>query len=70
MWAPNGTSPDIIARMSRELAKALAQPGVRSRYGDLGAEPIAMKAAEFRNLLVNEGKLLSTLIREQKIIVD
>ena len=70
MWAPNGTSPDIIARMSRELGKALAQPGVKSRYGDLGAEPIAMETAEFRNLLVNEGKVLSTLIKEQKIIVD
>lgn len=70
MWAPNGTSPDVIARMSRELGKALAQPGVKSRYGDLGAEPISMETAEFRNLLVNEGKVLSTLIREQKIIVD
>jgi tripartite-type tricarboxylate transporter receptor subunit TctC len=70
MWAPNGTSPDIIARMNRELGKALAQPGVKSRYGDLGAESIAMETAEFRNLLVNEGKVLSTLIKEQKIIVD
>jgi tripartite-type tricarboxylate transporter receptor subunit TctC len=70
LWAPNGTSPDIVARMNRELAKALAQPGVKSRYADLGAEPIAMDTAEFRKLLVNETAQLSALIKEQKISVD
>jgi tripartite-type tricarboxylate transporter receptor subunit TctC len=70
LWAPNGTSPEIVARMNRELAKALAQPGVKSRYADLGAEPIAMDTAEFRKLLVNETAQLSALIREQKISVD
>lgn len=70
MWAPNGTSPDILARMSRELGKALAQPAIKARYADLGAEPIAMDTAEFRKLLVDEGTLLSALIKEQKIVVD
>ncbi|MDM0109540.1 tripartite tricarboxylate transporter substrate binding protein [Variovorax sp. J22R24] len=70
MWAPNGTSPDIVARMNREIGKALSQAGLKSRYGDLGAEPVAMDTAEFRKLLVNEGTLLSGLIKEQKIVVD
>lgn len=70
MWAPNGISPEIVARMNRELAKALAQPAVKSRYADLGAEPIAMDTAEFRKLLVNETAQLSALIKEQNISVD
>jgi tripartite-type tricarboxylate transporter receptor subunit TctC len=70
MWAPNGTPPEVVARMSRELGKALAQPAVKSRYGDLGAEAIAMDTAQFRQLLKDEGKLLSALIKEQKISVD
>ena len=70
MWAPNGTPPEVVARMSRELGKALAQPAVKSRYGDLGAEAIAMDTAQFRQLLQDEGKLLSALIKEQKISVD
>lgn len=70
MWAPKGTPPEIIARMNRELAKALALPATKSRYADLGAEPVALETAEFKTLLANEGKLLSTLIKEQKIIVD
>ncbi|MDM0112348.1 tripartite tricarboxylate transporter substrate binding protein [Variovorax sp. J22R133] len=70
MWAPNGTSPEIVARMSRELGKALAQQTVKARYGDLGAEPIAMETADFRKLLTTETAQLSRLIRDQKITVD
>lgn len=70
MWAPNGTPPEVIARMNRELGKTLALPTTKTRYGDLGAEPAPLSTAEFKTLLANEGKLLSTLIREQKIAVD
>ena len=70
MWAPAGTPPEIVARMNREVAKALAQPAVKSRYADLGAEPVAMETADFRTLLADEGALLSALIKQQKIVVD
>ena len=70
MWAPRGTPLEVVARMSRELGKALAQPGLKQRYGDLGAEPVAMDTGEFRALLAREGEQLSTLIREQKIAAE
>jgi tripartite-type tricarboxylate transporter receptor subunit TctC len=70
MWAPNGTPPEVLARMNAELAKALALPSVKSRYGDLGAEPVAMSTPEFRKLLADEGATLSALISRQKIVVD
>ncbi len=70
MWAPKGTPPEIIARMNRELAKALALPTTKTRYADLGAEPVPLSTTEFKALLSTEGKRLSTLIKEQKIIVD
>ena len=70
MWAPNGTPPEVVARMNRELGKALALPATKARYGDLGAEPVPLSTPEFKSLLASEGKLLSRLIQEQKIIVD
>ena len=70
MWAPKGTPADVIARMNRELAKALALPATKTRYADLGAEPAPLETADFKALLASEGTRLSTLIREQKIIVD
>lgn len=70
MWAPSGTPPEVLARMSREIGKALAQPALKSRYADLGAEPVAMDTPEFRKLLAEEGAVLSALIARQKIVVD
>lgn len=70
MWAPLKTPPEVVARMSRELAKALGQATLKARYADLGAEPVSMDTPQFRKLLDDEGKLLSTVIREQKIIVE
>ena len=70
LWAPNGVAPDILARMNRELAKALAQPALKAHYAELGAEPVAMDTAEFRKLLADETRQLTTLIRDQKITVD
>jgi tripartite-type tricarboxylate transporter receptor subunit TctC len=70
MWTPNNTPPEVIARLNREIAKALASPNLKARYADLGGENVALDTVEFKNLLANEGKVLSNLIREQKITVE
>ncbi len=70
VWAPNGTPPDVIARLNRELVKALANPTLKQRFADFGAEPAPLDAAAFRKLLDEEGKVLSALIRDRKILVD
>jgi hypothetical protein len=60
----------VLGRLSSELAKVLAEPALKQRFGDLGAEPAPLDAAAFRKLLDDEGKLLSTLIKDRKISVD
>ncbi|MEY5099160.1 MAG: hypothetical protein RJA36_1879 [Pseudomonadota bacterium] len=70
MWAPNGTPPEINARMAREIAKALAQPQSKERYDALGAEPAGLDTAEFKALLASEARQLSTLIREKNISAE
>ena len=70
MWAPNGTPPEIVARLNRELVKVLASPALKERFAGLGAEPAALDQAAFRKLLGEEGRLLTTLIQSQKITVD
>ena len=70
MWAPNGTPPEIVARLNRELAKVLALPALKQRFADLGAEPAALDQAAFRKLLSEEERVLTTLIKSQKIVVD
>ena len=70
MWAPNGTPAEVIARLNREVVKALASPTLKARYADLGGENVALDTAEFKALLANEGKVLGALIRDQKISVE
>jgi tripartite-type tricarboxylate transporter receptor subunit TctC len=70
MWAPNGTPADVVARLNKDVAKALAQPATKTRYEALGGEPVGLENAEFKKLLVDEGRTLSTLIKDRKIVLE
>jgi tripartite-type tricarboxylate transporter receptor subunit TctC len=70
IWAPNGVPADIMARMTRELAKAVALPNTKTRYEAAGAEPVGLGNPEFRELLANEATMLSGLIQKAKINID
>ena len=45
--APRGTPRAAIDRLYKEIAAAVADPAVRSRFTDFGAEPIASTPEEF-----------------------
>jgi tripartite-type tricarboxylate transporter receptor subunit TctC len=70
VWAPNHVPPELAARLQRELAKALAQPALKQRFADLGAETAPLEQAEFRKLLGDEGRTLAALIKDRRIIVE
>jgi tripartite-type tricarboxylate transporter receptor subunit TctC len=38
LWAPKGTPKDVIGKLNSAVVKALADPNVRRRCGDLGHE--------------------------------
>jgi tripartite-type tricarboxylate transporter receptor subunit TctC len=44
--APRGTPRPIVERLHREIAAAIADPTVRSRFADFGAEPLATSPEE------------------------
>src|SRR5262245_49031324 len=50
-WAgvgvPQGTPPEIIARLDEEIRAGLADPTMKSRLADLGTVPMALTASEF-----------------------
>jgi tripartite-type tricarboxylate transporter receptor subunit TctC len=47
LFAPKGTSKEIIAKLSGAVTEALADPAVRQRFADLGQEipPTEQQAA-------------------------
>ncbi len=70
VFAPTGTPPEIIERVSREIAKALALPETKRRYAELGTEPDGQDAKAFGAIIDNETKVLSALIKERKLTAD
>ena len=46
MQVPRGTPKDIVARINREMAEALADPTVRERFEQQGAEPKVISPEE------------------------
>ncbi len=70
LWAPNNTPPEITNRLVQEATKILNSPAVKQRWGDLGAEPAPLDNSTFKKLLADEGKLLSEVIKKQKIAAE
>jgi tripartite-type tricarboxylate transporter receptor subunit TctC len=45
MYAPKGTPPPIIDKLSKALQEALKDPNLKQRFADLGSEPVAQNLA-------------------------
>ncbi len=54
LWAPAGTPPQLVERIGRDVVRAMAQPDVRERFANLGAEPADMTPAQFSRFVRNE----------------
>lgn len=54
LLAPRGTPKPIIARLHQELAAAIADPVVRDRFSELGAEPTASTPEELARFISAE----------------
>jgi len=54
LYAPAKTPKDIIDRMLAEVMKALKEPAIQERIGNLGAEPVGMPQDEFNRYVASE----------------
>lgn len=70
VFAPAGVSPEIMARMTAQLSKALALPEVKQKFAELGAEPVMQDAQTFSKTIEAETQLLSKLIKDRNLVVD
>jgi tripartite-type tricarboxylate transporter receptor subunit TctC len=54
IWAPAGTPANIVAKISADTRKALADPGVRERLSNLGNDTMDMSPEEFSKFVRSE----------------
>jgi tripartite-type tricarboxylate transporter receptor subunit TctC len=63
LWAPAGTPPEIIAKISADTRKALADPGVRAQLANLGNDTMDMSPEEFARFVRSEMQEYSRVIK-------
>lgn len=67
LFAPAGTPPAIVARLSEETRKALANPEVRASFAAQGVEPAGNTPEQFASFVRNEHAKWGRVIRESGI---
>lgn len=68
--APRGTPRPPIDRLNKEIAAAIADPAVRSRFSDFGAEPIASTPEELGRYISAEVVKWREIITRGGITLD
>jgi tripartite-type tricarboxylate transporter receptor subunit TctC len=68
--APLGTPPEIVDRLSREIAGIMRQPDVQTKFRDLGSEPVGSTPAELGERIARDVAQWRRVIREAGITAD
>ena len=70
VFAPARTPPDIVARLSREVIKALESPDLRERLSAVGVDPWPGTPEELASLVRSETARYSDLIKSIGLRLD
>jgi tripartite-type tricarboxylate transporter receptor subunit TctC len=70
MFAPSKTPPSVIARMQKEIARAVKHPEVRAKLIEQTGDPVASSPEELDRVVRTELKKWAEVIRSAKIKGD
>ena len=70
IYAPMNVPADVVARMNTEVNRILAEPAIKARFIELGAEAVPLKASEYKALVQNETRLFTEIIKARAITAD
>jgi tripartite-type tricarboxylate transporter receptor subunit TctC len=62
LWAPAGTPADIVAKISVDVRRSLADPGVREKLANLGNDTMDMPPEEFARFVRSEMEAYARII--------
>lgn len=67
LFAPAGLSPELVAKIAKDVERALASAEIKERFTNLGAEPMPMTPAEFRAFTRNEVESSAKVVKAANI---
>lgn len=70
VYAPAGTPPEIVARLNREINRALTLPAVRTAITNIGAEPSPMTPTQLAAIMQSDTRRYAAIIKERNIKPD
>jgi tripartite-type tricarboxylate transporter receptor subunit TctC len=65
--APAATSPAVVERLQKEIAKSLESPDVKAKLASLGAEPVGNTPPEFAAMIKSETAKWGKIVRDAGI---
>ena len=70
LFAPAKTPPELIAKLNKALHAALADPGVKAKLADIGAEVIPSTPEELRKTQLEDIERYGAIIKAKNIKVE
>jgi len=70
VFVPKGTPPAIVARLTAEVGKAVAEPAIKKNLEDSAQEPVGGTAADFTKLVHEDFAKFEKLVKELNIKVN
>lgn len=67
MFAPKGTSPQVMAQLQAAIKEVLQMPEIQARFTSLGATIIASTPAEFKKYMDNEAAKWGDVVKKANI---
>jgi tripartite-type tricarboxylate transporter receptor subunit TctC len=70
MWAPGRTPADLVDKIAKDVARAIASPDVRERLTTTGTAPMSMAPAEFARFVRTEIESAARVVKAAGIKPD
>jgi tripartite-type tricarboxylate transporter receptor subunit TctC len=64
VWVPAGTPAQVVNKLAKDIARALASPDVLDRLAKHGADPMSMTQPQFARFVLNESERASRIIHQ------
>jgi tripartite-type tricarboxylate transporter receptor subunit TctC len=68
--APNGTPPDVVATLNKQVNAALADPATRKRFTDLGCDVFTGTPSDFAKFIAAETEKWAKVVKFANIKAD
>lgn len=68
--APKSTPPDIVDKLNKNINAVLAEPEIKTKFANLGAEPMPMTSAKFGKFIADETEKWAKVMRAANIKIN